>query len=120
MADSEISNELKNFIRVRIESVAQIEALLLIGRSDVREIWTVHEVARNLYIAEKEAAKALLKLCGADLLVQAGKGFTLEGVSLQSRLRIDQLLEAYTNHLIPVTNLIHEKLDLPAEADRDK
>lgn len=119
MADSHIPSELKNFIRVRIESVAQIEALLLISRSDVQKSWTVREVARRLYIGEKEAAKALLELCAADLLVRAGETFKLEGISLQSRSRIEQLLEAYTSHLIPVTKLIHEKLGQPAKAGED-
>ncbi len=119
MADSGIPNELKNFIRVRIDSVAQIEALLLISQSDIQQRWTAREVARRLYVAEKDAAKALLGLCAADLLMQTGDVFKLEGISLQSRLRIGQLVEAYTSHLVPLTNLIHEKLRPPAKADGD-
>jgi len=108
MADQYISDELRGFILERIDSVAQIEALLLI-RSDPLSQWSATRLAERLYIGEAEAAEALSRLCACHLLFCVDDIYRLEGVPEQNRALIEQLVEVYSRHLIPVTNLIHSK-----------
>lgn len=108
MADQYVSDELRSFILKRIDSVAQIEALLLI-RSDPRSQWNAARLAKRLYISEAEAAEALSRLCASELLTCVDEIYGLEGVPEQNLALIEQLLEVYSRHLIPITNLVHSK-----------
>lgn len=108
MADQYVSDELRSFILKRIDSVAQIEALLLI-RSDPRSQWSAIRLAKRLYIGEVEAGEALSSLCASELLSCVDDIYRLEGVPEQNRVLIEELLEVYSHHLIPVTNLVHSK-----------
>ncbi|MDA9437308.1 hypothetical protein XH88_37190 [Bradyrhizobium sp. CCBAU 51627] len=108
MADQYVSDELRSFILERIDSVAQIEALLLL-RSDPRSQWDAARVAERLYISKADAADALSRLCASELLSCDDAIYRLEGVPEQNRAMIEQLLEVYSHHLIPVTNLVHSK-----------
>lgn len=108
MVDQYVSDELRSFILKRIDSVAQIEALLLI-RSGAEAQWSAQRLAKRLYVAEPEAADALSRLCTAELLVCVDGNYSLEGVPGQNLRLIDELLEAYSRHLIPVTNIVHSK-----------
>jgi hypothetical protein len=111
MADVRIPDELRNFILEQIESVAQIEALLLI-RSDTARNWRLEEIARRLYIDEAEAAEVLDGLCTANLLRRSDGIFRLEGIPPHRRSRVEQLLTAYTGNLVSVTKLVHERAAL--------
>ncbi|WP_271587533.1 hypothetical protein [Bradyrhizobium sp. CCBAU 53415] len=108
MADQYVSDELRSFILKRIDSVAQIEALLLI-RSDPQSQWSAARLARRLYISEAEAAEALSRLCASELLTCTDEIYALDGVPEQNLALIEQLLGVYSRHLIPVTNLVHSK-----------
>ncbi|QAU47007.1 hypothetical protein [Bradyrhizobium guangzhouense] len=108
MADQYVSDELRSFILERIDSVAQIEALLLV-RSDPQSQWNAERLAERLYISKTEAADALSRLCASELLSRDDAVYRLEGVPEQNRVLIEQLLEVYSRHLIPVTNLVHSK-----------
>lgn len=108
MADQYVSDELRSFILKRIDSVAQIEALLLI-RSDPRSQWNATRLAQRLYISESEAADALSRLCASELLTCLNEIYRLEGVPEENRTLIEQLLKVYSQHLIPITNLVHSK-----------
>lgn len=108
MADQYLSEELRDFILERIDSVAQIEALLLI-RSDPRSQWSATRLAERLYISKSEAAEALSRLCASELLSCTDEIYRLEGVPDQNRMLIEQLVEVYSHHLIAVTNLVHSK-----------
>lgn len=108
MADTLVSDEIRNFILKRIESVAQIEALLLM-RSATQSRWSAAELARRLYISDSEATDALDRLSASELLVCAEGSYSLEGVLPQNLALTEKMLEAYTRHLIPVTNIVHSK-----------
>jgi Mn-dependent DtxR family transcriptional regulator len=108
MADPHIPDEIRDFILRHIDSVAQIEALLLV-RSNPQENWNLSKIAARLYINDAAAAEALDRLCADGLLVFADGIYRLEGISAENALLIEQLHELYTRHLIPVTNIIHSK-----------
>jgi len=108
MADSYVPDVVREFIIKRIDSIAQIEALLLI-RSSPQAEWSAAQIAARLYVSEAEAADALDRLCAADLLRSLDGKYRLEGIPSQHAALIDQLLAVYTQHLIPVTDIVHSK-----------
>ena len=62
MADQYVPDRIWDFIVKHIDSVAQIEALLLV-RSNPQERWNVSQIATRLYASETEVAEALDRLC---------------------------------------------------------
>ncbi len=108
MADPFIPDVIREFIIKRIDSIAQIEALLLV-RSNPQEEWTAAQIAARLYVSEAEAADALDRLCVADLLRSVDGRYRLDGIPPQHAALIEQLLAVYTKHLIPVTDIVHSK-----------
>ena len=108
MADPHISVEIRDFILKHIDSVAQIEALLLV-RSNLRESWTLPQIAARLYVSETLAAEALDRLCADGLLACTDGNYRFEGLSAERAQLVAELQELYTRHLIPVTNIIHGK-----------
>lgn len=108
MAAELIPEDLREFILGRIDSIAQLEALLLLRRNP-DESWTVATAAQRLYISESEALGALEHLCGNKLLSCSNDLYRFAGQSVDDRQMVDRLAETYAYHLIPVTNLIHSK-----------
>ena len=98
----------RDFIVKHIDSVAQIEALLLV-RSNPQERWNVSQIAARLYASETEVAEALDRLCAAGLLIRDNDIYRFEGISPENAALIHDLLTIYARHLIAVTNIIHAK-----------
>lgn len=107
MPDS-ISHELHAFIVRHIDSIAQIEALLLLRRH-ADQVWDVPTTAQRLYISEQETVHILTNLCD-DGLLQCGNGVYRYGCnSAENERSVDLLAEAYDRNLIAVTSIIHGK-----------
>jgi hypothetical protein len=107
MPDELIPEDLKDFILRHIDSIAQVEALLLLRRNP-NEDWDVAKTAKRLYTSEREAAEVLSRLC-ADGLIRDDGNYRYGCASTEQDRMIDRLSEVYTRHLIPVTNMIHSK-----------
>jgi len=108
MADEAVPDDLRDFILRHIDSVAQLEALLLL-RANPDENWTAAQTAGRLYVGEQEVTRMLVRLC-ADGLLQCREGvfrYAPEPATLAAT--VDRLADLYTRHLVPVTNLIHAK-----------
>ena len=58
MADDLIPDDVKEFILENIDSVAQLEGLLLL-RGNPEASWSVEEIARRLYIDQKQITEIL-------------------------------------------------------------
>ena len=108
LPDELISEDLRDFILRHIDSIAQLEALLLLRRHP-GETWTAASSAQRLYIGEADASSVLEHLCAAGLLSCAEGQYRFAGQSEDNRAMIEGLAESYANHLIQVTNLIHGK-----------
>jgi hypothetical protein len=108
MVDELIPADLRDFILRHIDSVAQWEALLLL-RANPAEAWDVGKVARRLYASDKDIAVLLTRLWRGGLLSFSDGLFRYEGASTKQHTAIDRLAAIYSRHLIPVTNLIHDK-----------
>ena len=100
--------ELREFLARNIDSIAQLEALLLL-RGAQGEIWHAPNAAKRLYIGEQEALETLAHLMERGFLVREGGGFRFYPQSAELSRSVELLAEHYRRHLIPITNLIHAK-----------
>lgn len=107
-AGDPIPAEVRDFIVRCIDSVAQLEALLLL-RGPPPLAWNVHTVARRLYVQEGEAAKLLSGLVSCELAVTDGSAFHYRPRDAELTDLVDRLAETYARSLVPVTRLIHER-----------
>jgi hypothetical protein len=108
MADELIPAEVREFIQTYILSIADLEALLLLART-VGTKWTAASVAEQLYIEEAQAAEVLERLCGEDLAQCQAGNFWFNDEPLGQRVIVERLADIYSQHLIPVTNLVHSR-----------
>jgi hypothetical protein len=108
MVDDLIPAEVRDFIVNYIDSIAQLEALLLL-RASPGEQWTSALVASRLYIDAPAAEDELGRLCARGLIACNDKIYCYVGNNSDLDSLVDRLAVLYARHLIPVTNLIHDK-----------
>ena len=111
MAEHIIPEDIAQFILEKIESVAQLEALLLF-RGNKEKGWSVKALASRLYISEEQTAQLLLVL-SAQGFVSANpeepSAYRYQPGSAELHEKLERLAEFYSKHLVPITNLIHSK-----------
>src|SRR5215467_5746989 len=108
MADEIIPGDLRDFILGHIDSIGQLEALLLL-RAHAYEDWDVRRTAARLYAGEAEVAEFLTRLCVDGLLACHDGFYRFACQTPDLHGTVDRLAAAYSQHLIPVTNVIHGK-----------
>jgi hypothetical protein len=108
MADEPIPDDLRDFILKYIDSVAHLEALLLL-RANPNEPWDIARTAKRLYTSEQQAGEVLGRLCADGLLRCEADIFRYDDQQPEQKAMVDRLAEAYTRHLIAITNMIHAK-----------
>jgi hypothetical protein len=106
MPDEEIPEEVREFILRYINSIAQLEALLLLWR-EPNKSWDVAAMAKRLYIGEGETTEVLTQLNADGLLIESQGSYRLNSADWQEP--IGELAESYAKQLIPITNIIHAK-----------
>jgi hypothetical protein len=103
--------ELKQFIEFYIESVPQLEALLLL-RSDPLRRWQPADVAKSLYIPEVAATALLAEFVRrgfAILQPPPDGGYLYQSRDAEMDRLIDQLATAYHERRVAVVSLIYSK-----------
>ncbi|MBV9992568.1 MAG: hypothetical protein JOZ72_14915 [Alphaproteobacteria bacterium] len=108
MPDTIIPADVRDLLLNKIDSVAELEALLLLRKS-ADEDWTALGLARRLYVAESAAVELLARLAVSGFCVSAGGLTRYRPSDEELRRTVDRLAEAYARSLIAVTNLIHAK-----------
>lgn len=108
MLDSPIPIDVREFIVRNIDSIAEVEALLLL-RGEPAVCWNVAAVAARLYITETVASNALEKLHALGVAARGDGGSRYQCASVDLEASVDRLIDSYSRYLIPVTNLIHTK-----------
>lgn len=111
MSTDPIPDDVRRFILMSIDSVAQMEALLLLREKPQVE-WDTTTVAKRLYISEPETSDVLARLCAQGLLYTNGSEpacYQYHPHSSELEQIVNQVAETYTKHLVAVTNLIHSK-----------
>jgi len=106
-----LPNEVKAFLLRYIDSIAQLEALLLL-QANANLAWSADMLALRLYISVQETAAILARLCAYGFLAAHGSEPLLYQYHCPARDQahmIDQVAVLYTKYLIPITHLIHAK-----------
>jgi len=107
MGEPSIPPDIRDFINRHIDSVAQLEALLMM-RSSPDTVWDVAAASKRLYVSQQEAGDTLDRLCANGLLTCKDGNYRYE-CAPELRATVDELALAYSRLLIPITNLIHAK-----------
>jgi hypothetical protein len=107
MTNDAIPDDVRDFILRHIDSIAQLEALLLL-RANRETDWDVAQVAARLYSNEEEIKKVLTRL-SEDRLLSYKDGLYRYECAPEMQESVRRLAETYRRHLIPVTNAIHAK-----------
>jgi hypothetical protein len=111
MSEYPIPDEVKKFILEDIDSVAQLEALLLLC-GNPNEEWSAAAVAKRLYSSEQETVPILARLSAAGLIsanAEKPPQYRYQPVSPERAHMVERVATTYAKHLVPVTNLIHSK-----------
>lgn len=108
MAQANVPRQSRRFIAKYIDSVAALEALLLL-RAAPNETWEVSRVASRLYITEEETGRILDRLCRDGLLACNDRVYRYECKTNELQRAVDELSGINARHLIPITHMIHAK-----------
>ena len=108
MSDESLPAEVREFLARHIDSIAQLEALLLL-RSAPDTAWNAQGTAERLYIDEKEAWETLVHLATQGFLTQDAGGYKFAPQSEEMSRTVGLLADHYKRQLIPITNLVHTK-----------
>jgi hypothetical protein len=112
---NEVPDLVKEFVLRHIDSVAELEGLLL-ARSEIGRAWDASQLARRLYVTDHAAAEVLGALHRHGLMARDGERFLYAPSSESVRSQVDALAAAYPRFLIPITHMIHSK---PRQALRE-
>ena len=116
MTRADIPAVVLEFVLKRIDTVAELETLLIMSAEESRQ-WTAEEIAARIYVAKPSAAAVLHSLQTRRLIAadEAGALFRFSPASEEERQTIAQTAIAYRAHLIPIATLIHKKASGPVQ-----
>ena len=104
----DVSEPARRLVLDAIDSVAELEALLLL-RDTAGERWSVEAASARLYVNPAVAAEALNALARRGFLDAGPEGFVYQPLSTDMADDVTALAQAYSSSLIAVTHLIHSK-----------
>ena len=109
MGNNPVPETVREYIANHIDSVAELEALLLM-RSDPQVAWSAAALAERLYISQEQAGSVAERLCAFGLAECGDKvTYLYRPDSPELDALVGEIVQAYSKYLIPVTNLIHSK-----------
>jgi hypothetical protein len=105
-ADRRLPEDVEQFILQQIDSVAELEALLLVRAEPVT--WNAKNLAQRLYITDAGADALLHALLHRGFIAREGVVYRYAPSPDHAPL-VDAVAATYGRFLIPITNLIHSK-----------
>lgn len=109
MAVTDIQREVWDFIETNIDTVPQLEALLLIYGTEDRP-WKTEEIASRIYVAVASAHDILETLRRRALIVSDDSaGYRRSPATDATTTLIAEVSHAYRRHLVPIATFIHSK-----------
>lgn len=114
----ELPADVRRFLLTSIPSVPYLEAVLLL-RGEPATAWDAAQLARRLYVGERQAAELLQALQSSGIAVAAGEGTVRYGPEPALGGLVDQLAAAYAADLVTITDLIHSRIDKRAQQFAD-
>lgn len=103
-----IPANVQEFIIRHIDSVSQLEALLIL-RAQPDKDWEVAQIASRVYASEREIGDVLERFAAEGFLKRNGDVYRYDCKDPAMDQTIADLASCYASHLIPVTNMIHSK-----------
>jgi hypothetical protein len=100
--------EVKRFIAAEIESVGQLEVLLLL-RGVADKNWTTEEVARALVMQAPSVEIWLDKMAGRGLVAAADDTYRFAPPTADVERTIDRLAESYAKYRVAVIGVIFSR-----------
>lgn len=107
MTSDLIPADVRQFILNHIDSVSELEALLLL-RKCADQNWTAQGVSDRIYLDEAAVVRILARLAACGLCVASDNVYRYGAAAHQAEM-VDRLAALYARFLIPVTNLIHNR-----------
>ena len=104
----EIPAAVQRLIAERLDSIPELEAVLLF-REDSARAWTAEEAGRRLYVSTPVAAHILSTLGQRGFLVERDDLYRYAPESDELAAAVDQLSVAYRRRLVDVTHMVHSK-----------
>lgn len=101
-------NEVARFIATDIESVEQLEVLLLLRAAPDKQ-WTAEEVARALVSRVDSAADWLARMAQRRLLKRLDGRYRYSPSTPEVAVTIDRLAESFAKYRVTVVGLIFSK-----------
>jgi hypothetical protein len=111
MPQPDIPEHVLRFLAEKIDTVPQLEALLLLWENQPRA-WEPDEAAARIYVRRDVAADILNTLQRRDLLTVESTSpprFRYNSEWDASGEVMPHVAEAYRRHLVPITTFIHSK-----------
>jgi hypothetical protein len=108
MADESIPDDVRDFILRHIDSIAQLEALLLL-RAQPADAWSTEKVAQRLYTGQEDIVAVLTRLASDGFLSVRDHAYRFECATPGQQAMVDRVADVYRHQLIAVTNMIHAK-----------
>jgi hypothetical protein len=109
MSREEIADDVFEFLAQRIDSVPQLEALLLLWEDPARA-WSAPELAARIYVEPAVAAGVLASLQRRQLtraLPGAEPRWCYDTAWDPSGKRMTEVAEAYRRHVVRIATFIH-------------
>jgi hypothetical protein len=109
MTQGALPDEVLKFISAQIDSVPQLEVLLLLWREPLRA-WTVHDIASRIYAADVVAADILQRLAQRRLIRHPNGDavqYQFDPDWDRERQVMPLVAETYQRRLIEVATFIH-------------
>jgi len=107
-----IPGDVQQFILDRIDSIAQLEALVIL-RNTPDSWWPSAAIAERLYITESTCRAEMDGLTRQQLLLDREEGgaraYRYRPSTGDLREMVDRLVYYYSKHLVPISNLVHSK-----------
>jgi DNA-binding MarR family transcriptional regulator len=105
-----ISDTVLRFIEECIDSVPQLETLLMM-MDDPQRDWTAAEIAGRVYITREDAVRVLdaLRRRGMIAPLEAGQAFRILLADEQRRALLEEVARSYRANLTRIATFIHEK-----------
>lgn len=110
--------QIDRFIRDEIDSVPQLEALLLFWNHPSTQ-WTCEDLAKELYVSPLVAENVLTHLAGKRLILEVPESSGRYALHLESQERetlLSSLDTIYRQELVRISKMIHAK-DSPGLRD---
>jgi hypothetical protein len=106
--DDVIPPDVREFIIRHIDTVSELEALLIL-RASPDERWDNGRIAARVYTSERETAQVLERFASDGFLERDGETYRYHCKDPDADRTIGGLARSYASHLIAVTNMIHSK-----------